>query len=147
VHCVAVTARDELIVCRSADGWRFLPGGTREPRESLTDLVARELLEEAGAVVAGEPVIFAADRAASRNQRPYRSHMPHPVAYWAYAVVAAEVVQEPINPDDGEQVLEVLTLPVADACDYLMDGPDPLLADVVRVAEAMGLLSPERWNR
>ena len=50
LHLVAVTAPGELIVCTSVQGWRFLPGGTREPDESLRELVVRELLEEAGAV-------------------------------------------------------------------------------------------------
>ena len=45
---MAVTADGEVVVCRSVEEWRFLPGGTREPDEPVRDLVDRELREEAG---------------------------------------------------------------------------------------------------
>lgn len=47
LHLVAVTAEALVVVCRSAQGWRFLPGGTREPGESVHALAERELLAEA----------------------------------------------------------------------------------------------------
>ena len=48
-------------------------------------------------------------------------------------------VGPPANPPDGEQVLEVLSLPVEDAAVDLA-GHDPVDGDVVRLAEAVGLL-------
>ncbi|MGI8901011.1 MAG: NUDIX domain-containing protein [Nocardioides sp.] len=45
LHLVAVTEDSHVVVCRSELGWRFLPGGTREPDESLAELARRELLE------------------------------------------------------------------------------------------------------
>jgi len=42
IHLVAVTAEEKIVVCRSEQGWRFLPGGTREPGESLYELACRE---------------------------------------------------------------------------------------------------------
>lgn len=45
LHVIAVTEQQKVVVCRSAKGWRFLPGGTREPGESLRELARRELLE------------------------------------------------------------------------------------------------------
>lgn len=47
----------------------------------------------------------------------------------------------PLNPPDGETVVEVLALPPEAAAEYL-DADDPIHADVVRHAQALGLLSP-----
>jgi 8-oxo-dGTP diphosphatase len=141
LHLVAVTAAAQVLVCRSTQGWRFLPGGTREPGESLDDLARRELMEEAGALMAGSTRYFAAHVAESHREEPYRPHLPHPRSYWAYAVVEAEVVGPPTNPPDGETVVEVQALPASLAAGFLADD-DPLHADVLRLAEAMGLIEP-----
>ena len=109
LHIVAVTDDAEVELCRSAQGGRFLPGGTRELGESLRDLAKRELIEEAGAVLSGELV-----------QR-------------------VRVTGPPSNPPDGENVVEVLTLPPSTAADYLAE-EDPLHADVLRHADALGLI-------
>lgn len=139
LHLVAVTGSSKIIVCTSVQGWRFLPGGTREPRESLLGLARRELLEEAGADLKGELRFFAAHVADSARGEPFRPHLPHPRTYWAYAVVGAEVIGPPTNPADGEQVVEVMTLPAAQAADFVEEH-DPLHAGVVRLADAMGLI-------
>ena len=141
LHLVAVTTEGTVVVCRSEQGWRFLPGGTREPGESLHDLARRELVEEAGAVLEGEPRYFAAHVADSGRDKPYRPHLPHPRAYWAYATAHVRVVGEPTNPEDGETVVEVLTLPPAAAAHYIEEH-DPVHADVLRHAVALGLISP-----
>lgn len=43
LHCVATDPAGRVIVCRTQD-WRFLPGGTREPGESLAETAARNCL-------------------------------------------------------------------------------------------------------
>lgn len=139
IHCVAVDPRSQVIVCRSIQQWRFLPGGTREPGEAIIETVRRELLEEAGAKITGEPLIFAAQISRSRRQQPYRPHLPHPLSHWAFAVVRAEVVQPPTNPEDGEEVIEVRSMAVPQAARWLAVH-DPVCADVVRLADAMGLI-------
>lgn len=141
LHLVAVTADGDVVVCRSEQGWRFLPGGTREPGESLHDLARRELMEEAGAVLDGEPRYFAAHVADSDRGEPFRPHLPHPRTYWAYATAQVRLVGEPTNPEDGESVVEVLTLPPTAAAEYIEDH-DLVHADVVRHAVALGLLPP-----
>ncbi|WP_168207321.1 NUDIX hydrolase [Microlunatus elymi] len=140
IHCIATDSAGRVIVCRSEQEWRFLPGGTREPDEPIAETVARELLEEAGAKVTGEPVIFAAQVATSRNEGPYRPHMPHPLSYWAFALTTADLIHPPTNPADGEHVVEVLALPVDEAVRWLAVH-DQTAADVVRLAAAMGLLT------
>ncbi|GAB3918999.1 hypothetical protein GCM10011575_29150 [Microlunatus endophyticus] len=139
LHCVATDPDGRVIVCRTED-WRFLPGGTREPGESLEQTAARELLEEAGAKVTGPLTIFGAQFATSLNPAPYRSHQPHPKSCWAFATTTAELIGPPENPPDGEQVLEVVVLDPLPAADWL-DDHDPVHADVVRLAVAMGLIA------
>ena len=139
-HVVAVTPGGDVVVCRSVEEWRFLPGGTREPGESVRDLVARELREEAGCALGGEPQFLGRYVATSRSPAPYRPHLPHPVASWAYYVAPVEVVGEPLNPPDGESVVEVLALPPADAAAWLREH-DAVHADVVVLAAQRGLLS------
>ncbi|MCF6378361.1 NUDIX hydrolase [Nocardioides KLBMP 9356] len=140
LHLVALTHDREVVVCRSAEGWRFLPGGTREEGEALTDLARRELLEEAGATLLGDLHHFSAHEVDSEREQPYRPHFPHPRSYWAYAVARVEITGEPLNPPDGEDVVEVLTLPVLEAADYLWVD-DPIHAEVVLHAETLGLLA------
>ncbi|HEY8789408.1 MAG TPA: NUDIX domain-containing protein [Actinopolymorphaceae bacterium] len=138
IHVVARTDTG-VVVCRSSNGWRFLPGGTRERGEAVEQIVDRELAEEAGGRRTGALTWIGAHRADHSGPEPYRPHLPHPVAFWAY--VAADVVLEhpPTNPADGEDVVEVAVLPVAAAVVFLTPS-DPIHADVLRLAEAMGLV-------
>ncbi|MDN5852927.1 MAG: hypothetical protein L0K86_08785 [Actinomycetia bacterium] len=64
--------------------------------------------------------------------------MPHPHSFWAYAAARVSQVGAPLNPPDGEQVVEVCALPPGAAAEYL-EVQNPVDADVVRHAEAMGL--------
>lgn len=139
LHLIALTADDHVLVCASADGWRFLPGGTREPGENLLQLAARELMEEAGAELGGELDLFGAHVAISGNPGPYRSHLPHPRSLWAYAICAAEIVTAPTSPPGGEVITEVSALPVSEAIAYLR-GHDQLMADVLALAVDLDLV-------
>jgi len=141
LHLVALTPTGGVVVCRSVnEGW-FLPGGTREPGETLRDLARRELLEEAGAELLGEVGCFAAHVADSGRSEPFRPHLPHPQSLWAYAVADVRIVSRPTNPADGEAVVEVLELSPDRAATRLAEH-DPVQAGVVHHARAMGLLTP-----
>ena len=140
LHVVAVNPHGLVVVCRSVEEWRFLPGGRRKPGENLAEVCRRELREEAGCTVLGEPgLVFCYQRATSLNPEPHHPHFAHPVSVWAYAVVQVEVTGPPTNPTDGETVVEVRRLPVADAAAWLRVH-DAEHADVVLLADAMGLL-------
>jgi 8-oxo-dGTP diphosphatase len=106
----------------------------------VRDLVARELREEAGCALRGEPEFLGRHVATSRNPAPYRPHLPHPVASWAYYVAPVELVGEPLNPPDGESVVEVLALAPEEAASWLREH-DAVHADVVLLAIESGLLS------
>jgi hypothetical protein len=96
-------------------------------------------MEEAGAVLEGDLRYFAAHVADSNRDKPFRPHLPHPRTYWAYATAQVRLVCEPINPEDGETVVEVVTLCPTAAADYIEDH-DQVHADVLRHAVALGLL-------
>jgi 8-oxo-dGTP diphosphatase len=142
LHVVAVDPEGLIVVCRSVEEWRFLPGGRRELGESLAETCRRELREEAGCVVLGEPSpVFAYQQATSRNEAPHRTYFTHPVSAWGYVVARVQVTGPPTNPADGEAVVEVRRLPPEEAANWLRVH-DEEHADVVLLARAMGLLNP-----
>jgi 8-oxo-dGTP diphosphatase len=127
-----------VVVCQSDQGWRFLPGGTREAGEAVTETARRELLEEAGASIVGGLHWIGAFEVNNPRSRPYRPHLPHPVSYWLYVVGDVTFEGGPTNPADGEPVIEVLTLPPPEAVNYLAAFDNGQLTDVLRLAIAMG---------
>ena len=129
-----------IVVCQNDLGWRFLPGGTREPGETIEQLVEREVLEEAGARITGPLTWLGAHRGDHRRPAPYRPHLPHPLSYWANMVADVVIDQPPTNPDDGEQVTQVLVLPPSEAADWLDEHPEGVMGPIVRLAQAMGLV-------
>lgn len=127
-----------IVVCATDRGWRMIPGGTREPGETIAETAGRELREESGGTITGPIVTVGALRVDASNTQPYRPHLPYPISYWLY--VAADVVldERPTNPADGENVVDVSTLPVSEAIEYLAQFDDGPGTSVLRLAAAMG---------
>ncbi len=141
VHLLASPSPGLITVCASAQGWRFLPGGSREAGEDWAAAADRELLEEAGCRVAGEIRLFFSHRVTSHRPQPYLAHWPHPVSSSGYGICRSEVMGPPTCPPDGEQVTTVAHLPVSEAIAWLgADVTEAHHADVVRLARQLGLL-------
>ncbi len=110
-----------------------MPGGTLEPGETWRTAAHRELMEEAGArVLSITPFGFL--RGHSSADEPWRSHLPHPDFFWVIGWAEVELVSDPLNPDDGERVIDVRCTDVADAA-RLFEGCGELgTADAYRLA-------------
>ncbi|MGW3957455.1 NUDIX hydrolase [Streptomyces sp. NPDC004752] len=115
VHLIALDPDGHIAVCRDIHGAVFLPGGTREPDESIDACCRREIREEAGLELMGTPVWFGAHLADGYKATPYRPHLPHPRKAWLWGVADAAISGPPTNPDGAEQVTEVLMLPLPQA--------------------------------
>jgi 8-oxo-dGTP diphosphatase len=142
VSNVRIIGRAEggIVVCANDNGWHFLPGGTREPGESIGQAASRELLEKSGAVFTGPLTWLGSFRVEDPGSKPHRPHLPFPVSHWLYVVADVAVHGVPTNPADGENVTEVLTLPPDEAIAYLALFDDTGMTDVLRLALAMNQL-------
>lgn len=123
VHVVGFVG-DRIVVCRDHPDVWFLPGGTREPGESIEDCAARELEEEAGARLAGPLSWIGAYRCTSDRPEPFRPHQPHPEKAWLWCMADVVLDGAPSNPVDGEQVLEVRAVDPAEAQELLLTDGD-----------------------
>lgn len=136
VNIVPRVGNDWLII-RTAQGWGIV-GGTLEPGEHYHETIERELLEEAGARLL-DFTAFGAFRNQSLSETPYRPHLPHPLSYRIVGVGSVQVLADPANPEDGEEVLEVGVFPLKRACDFLKQRPvdGALLAELYRFAAGL----------
>jgi 8-oxo-dGTP diphosphatase len=138
VHVIGFVA-DRIVVCRDYRNVWMLPGGTREAGESVAACVDRELLEEAGARRTGPLTWFGHHDCVSDRSEPYKPWQPHPRRSWLWCYADVELVAEPTNPDDGEQIVEVRVATLDDACELLRAdsvgfGGERVIPDVVRIA-------------
>jgi 8-oxo-dGTP diphosphatase len=114
VRAIAIV-EGRVVVCSLADGTFFLPGGTREPGESVESCLRRELIEEAGFLIHGEPDWIAAHSGVSYHRERYRPHCPFPLKSWLWGTLNGELVSAPTNPPRAEQVVSVTTMRPEDA--------------------------------
>ncbi|MFE2722290.1 NUDIX hydrolase [Kitasatospora sp. NPDC059327] len=123
-----------VVLCRDdRDHW-FLPGGTRESGESIESCLVRELAEEAGARLLGEPSWLGAHRCVTDNPEPYRPWQPHPEKAWLWGWAEVSVDSAPTNPDDGEQVVEVRAMEPAEARRLLVRGHEEWWGELIGLA-------------
>lgn len=122
------------LIVRQEVGWGIV-GSTLEPGETCMDTLTRELLEEAGCELVSFEILGAL-RMEFLTEQPYRPHLPFPVSYRLIGVGEVRRTSRPTNPADGEEILEVATFGLEEACRRLGKRPDdgPLLAEIYRYA-------------
>lgn len=123
------------VVAIADDGDVMIPGGTRERNEPIEAALQRELLEEAGARVLNYAVV-GMWRCVRLTHQPYRPQMPHPLLYRLVVTAPVELVSEPVNPPDGEQIVEVRCLTLGGVVDLFRSVGRPDLADIYRLGAA-----------
>lgn len=119
-----------------ADGSVLLPGGTREIGETPAETLEREMDEELGAVVKSAHLLgywpcFSSDA------EPWRPHLSHPRFLRVVFYGEVELVRPPANPDDGERIESIRSLPSGQAVDWLRSSNRPELADLHDLAAAV----------
>ena len=127
---------DRCVVIRFMSGEWEMPGGTLEPGETYMDAARRELMEEAGARLLTLQT-FGAWRCHSSEPEPYRPHLPHPDFYRLAAYGQVELVGAPLNPEGGEHVVSVESLPVEEAVRLFIDSGRPDLAELYKLAATL----------
>lgn len=120
------------VVIVTPDGADIL-GGTLEPGESYLDAARRELLEEAGARLLNLRV-FGAWKCHASTDRPFRPHLPHPDFYRLAAYGDVELTSEPTNLVDGETIIRVEVVPVAQAAGWFRTINRAELAELYELA-------------
>jgi len=122
---VAAAARTEdgrwvLIRRRDTNGWA-LPGGTLEWGETLSVAIGRELSEEAGVDLIGQPELFGVY---SSPERDYRFH--------AVTVLVTATVSEPSRPPKNPlEIVEVGRFAREALPERLSMGMNDMLLDVL----------------
>ena len=106
---------DRWVVLYLHNGLWELPGGTLEPGEPYLAAAQRELMEEAGARLLYHTTL-GIWRCFSAAATPYRPHIPHPDFHRLVLLGAIDLVAEPTNPADGEQVASVELLALDEVC-------------------------------
>lgn len=105
---------EQCVVFQLDNGLWELPGGTLEAGEHYMQGLERELMEELGAELRSYQV-FGQFHCTSRALEPYRPHIPHPHFVRIIGYGEVELVGEPLNPEDGEQVVSVEIVEIAEA--------------------------------
>ncbi|MFX3647855.1 MAG: NUDIX hydrolase [Paenibacillus sp.] len=105
---------DQCVVFQLDNGDWELPGGTLEAGEPYMDGLKRELMEELGAEMRSYQ-IFGQFHCTSSALEPYRPHIPHPHFVRIIGYGDVELVGDPLNPEDGEQVVAVEVVEIDEA--------------------------------
>lgn len=140
---------DRIVVLRLPTGHSTV-GGTVEPGEHWCVTATRELREEAGARLRPDstgPLLhpFGILRCRSHAPQPYRSHQPHPFHARVAAWCEVEIAGEPTQPEDGEQVVEVLLVDLDEARRLLT--PEAVALFQLAAAQRSRGVDDATWSR
>ncbi|PZT53210.1 NUDIX hydrolase [Paenibacillus silvae] len=105
---------EQCVVFQLDNGLWELPGGTLEAGERYMQGLKRELMEELGAELRSYKV-FGQFHCTSSALEPYRPHIPHPHFVRIIGYGNVELVGDPLNPEDGEQVVMVEVVDIDEA--------------------------------
>jgi len=127
------TVGDKYVVMKIDSGLWELIGGTLEPDEHYMQALQRELKEEIGAELISYHS-FGHFQCKSNADLPYRPHIPHPYFIRVVGVGEVNIVSNPLNPSDGEQVIAVELVDHAEAVRRFEQIGRTDLADLYRLA-------------
>ncbi|QHT63902.1 NUDIX domain-containing protein [Paenibacillus lycopersici] len=117
------------VMMRLEDGRWELPGGTLNEGEHYLDGLRREMMEELGAELVTYR-LFGHFECESSAPAPYRPYIPHPRFRRLIGYGDVAIVGQPLNPDDGEQVVRVEAMPIEEAVRLFEASDRPELAEL-----------------
>lgn len=124
---------DQVVVFQIDNGLWELPGGTLEPEEKYRDGLQREVMEELGAELLTYQV-FGQFHCMASTSEPYRPHIPHPHFVRLLGYGEVELVGQPLNPVDGEQVITVELVGIGEAVKRFEEQSRYDIAEMYRLA-------------
>jgi 8-oxo-dGTP diphosphatase len=129
-------AGEGCLLIRHVSGEWDIPGGTKDEGETYLEAAARELREEAGArLLDFKP--FGAWHCLSQEGKPWRAHLAHPEFYRLVGYGHVARIGDPLNPTDGERIIEVALVKVDEAARLLRESGRSDLAELYLLAAEM----------
>jgi ADP-ribose pyrophosphatase YjhB (NUDIX family) len=102
-----LTSADGNVFVFDDHGLHVLPGGRREQSEPVLDALAREIREEVGCAIVGEPRPLGFFELRNNGPRPEGQPYPYPLNYHVvFKAMAAPITHAPVDPNvrDGRFV-------------------------------------------
>lgn len=124
---------DKYVIFQIDNGMWELPGGTLEAGERFMDAVKREVMEELG----GELItyeVFGQFICESSAEVPYRTHIPHPKFVRIVGYGEVKIIGNPLNPEDGEQVIAVELVTIEEAINRFQETGRHDIAEIYKLA-------------
>ncbi|RXZ79727.1 NUDIX hydrolase [Paenibacillaceae bacterium] len=125
---------DKYVIFQVASGMWELPGGTLEQGERYLNALKREVMEELGGELVSYHIFGQFDCESSADQ-PYRPYIPHPKFVRIIGHGEVRLVGQPLNPEDGEQVIAVELVDIDEAVRRLRSVNRHDIADMYRLAD------------